>query len=105
MSLNKDIEQKDAIKLKIIEIVSISVVSFFIYFVADNYHLVEQVRRDGFSNVLNISDDGSDTSIGTFVKINDIQPPLLVLGILFHQTIPKGLRAIFKPYTKDALAD
>ena len=84
---------------KTCEMTLISIVSFIgviIYFVADNYYLVEQIRHNKF-----LTDFNSTTEIGVFVNINSIQPPLLVLGIIFHQAIPRAIKAVTRPHTKD----
>ena len=94
----KNLDESDDFNLqfkyiaKVLLISTSSLVGTIIYFVADNYYLVEQIKQDEFLNALN----DTTSEIGIFIKINAIQPPFLVLAILFYHAIPKAIKTLFK---------
>lgn len=95
---NQKKETKD--ESKVVELSLISLVSFagtIVYFIGDNFYIVEQIRHGTFLTTLN-----SSTKIESFEKINNIQPPFLVLGIVLYQAIPIGIKILFKSWKGDS---
>lgn len=95
---NQKKETKD--ESKVIELSLISLVSFvgtLVYFIGDNFYIVEQIRHGTFLTTLN-----SSTKIESFEKIDNIQPPFLVLGIVLYQAIPTGIKILFKSWKGDS---
>lgn len=79
-------------RVKLLFIGCSTLIGLTMYFIADNYYVIEEIRQDMLLANLN----GTSLQLDTYNTINSIQPTFLVLAIVFFRAIPYAIELLCK---------